>query len=100
MKRLLLVPFLLLVFSVSAQTGASLQRRLDAYMDANNRVDIPAMPDLAYREIFTIIPRPTLEEETRKVFDSPELPTEIDSCRTDSVHRLVDVGACTVAVVD
>lgn len=100
MKRLLLAPFLLLVFSVSAQTDASLQRRLDAYMDANNRMDVAAILDLAYPKIFTIIPRPTLEEETRKVFDSPEVSAQMDSCRADSVHPSFNVGAGTYAVVD
>lgn len=100
MKRLLLAPFMLLVFSVSAQTDISLQRRLSAYMDANNRMDVPAILDLAYPKIFTIVPRATLEEETRKVFDSPDMSAEMDSCRADSVHPSFKVGAGTYAVVD
>lgn len=100
MKRLLLAPFLLLVFSVSAQTESSLQKRLDVYMGANNRMDVPAILDLTYPKIFTITPRQTLEEQIRNAFDLPDMSAQMDSCRVDSVHLPFNVGAGSYAVVD
>jgi hypothetical protein len=75
-------------FSVScfAQADTSLQGRLKAFMQANEKLDFDKVLDYTYPKLFTLVPRNQMIDVMKGSFDNETLTVTMDSLRIVTIY--------------
>src|SRR5690242_21824822 len=80
--------------------GASLEHRLDQFMELTDKMDLEELMEYTYPKLFTIAPKESVLKALKEAYNSEEVRMQLDSLKIEKIYPVFEMENGSYAKID